>query len=55
MATSSILKQVNIKDKRAGRTFVNALAESKRKKGMKVKMSKPYREITGDSIKELFK
>lgn len=55
MATSSVLRNVNIKGKKSGRTFVNALAESKTKKGKKVKMSRTYREITGNTIKGLFK
>lgn len=55
MATSSILGNVNIKDKKSGRTFVNALAKSKTKNGKKVKMSRTYREITGNTIKGLFK
>lgn len=56
MATSSILKSVNIKKRKSGRTFIDALAKSKKSKGKTVKMSRPCREVVdGKTIKELFK
>lgn len=55
MATSSILKSVNIKGRKSGRTFIDALAKSKKRKSKTVKMSRPHREVTGSTIKELFK
>lgn len=55
MATSSILKSVNIKGRKSGRTFIDALAKSKKRRSKTVKMSRPHREVTDSTIKELFK
>ena len=37
MATSSILKSVNIKGRKSGRTFIDALAKSKKEKAKRLR------------------
>lgn len=54
MATKSILKNVNIKDKRLARTFVRALEKAEDTKYQTVHLSRRCEEITGDKIKEFF-
>mgnify|MGYP005851999179 CR=1 FL=1 len=54
MATKSILKNINIKDKRLARTFVNALSEAESTKYEPSHLSRKCKEITGDKIKEFF-
>lgn len=54
MATRSILKNVNIKDKQFARTFVQALEEAENTKYEPAKLTRECKEITGDKIKEFF-
>lgn len=54
MATKSILKNVNITDKRLARTFVNALEETEGSKYESVQLTRKCKEITGEKIKEFF-
>lgn len=54
MATKSMLKNVNIKDKRFARTFVEALENAGAKKYTPAQLSRECTEITGDKIKEFF-
>lgn len=54
MATKSILKSVDIKDRRLCRQFVKALEYAEKKKSIHVEISKPVREVRGNDIKELF-
>ncbi|MBU3878417.1 hypothetical protein HGO97_021675 [Faecalicatena sp. AGMB00832] len=54
MATKSILKNVNIKDKRLARTFIDALSEAEKTKYDPPKLSRECRELTDDKIKEFF-
>lgn len=54
MATKSILKNVNITDKKLGRAFVNALDSSKAAKDKKIEPKYSCKEITGAKIKEFF-
>lgn len=54
MSTKSILKNINIKDKKLGYALVSALEKSKENRGKEVKLSRICKEITGDSIKNLF-
>lgn len=54
MATKSILKEVNISDKRFARTFVQALDEAENTKYEPAKLTRECKEITGDRIKEFF-
>ena len=55
MATKSILKIVNIRDKKLGRNFVNALEEAQSKKNTEIKLEKDFRNVTQDEIKDLFR
>ncbi|WMC91271.1 hypothetical protein [Kineothrix sp. MB12-C1] len=54
MATKSILKDVNIKDKRLAHTFVESLSQIERVKYKPIKITRECTEITGDKIKEFF-
>ena len=54
MATKSILKNVNITNKRLGRSFVNALDSSKAAKGRDFSLKHSCKEITGKDIKKFF-
>ena len=54
MATKSILKNVNINDKRFAHTFVNALGEAAKTKYKPAQLTRESTEITGDKIKEFF-
>lgn len=54
MATKSILKNINIKDKRLARTFVEALSEAEDTKYTPPKLSRDCKEVTSDKIKEFF-
>lgn len=54
MATKSILKNVNIKDKRLAHTFVEALEQAENTKYKPVQLSKNCKELTGDNIKQFF-
>jgi hypothetical protein len=54
MATKSILKKVNISEKRFARTFVQALDEAENMKYKPAKLTRECKEITGDKIKEFF-
>lgn len=54
MATKSILKNINIKDKRLARTFVEALSGAEDTKYKSVQLSRECKEVTSDKIKEFF-
>jgi len=54
MATKSILKSVDIKDRRLCRQFASALEHAKGKQSISVEMSKPVREVRGKDIKKIF-
>lgn len=54
MATKSILKNIDIKDKNMCRLLVNALENAQEKKSVEVKMSKPVWEVKRDDIKKIF-
>lgn len=55
MATKSILKNVNIKDKRLGRNFVNALEKAQSTENKEIKSEKKFSYVQKDEIKELFR
>ena len=55
MATSSILGNVNIKGRKPSRTFADALENSKKINGKTVQMSRKFREVKGNTIRDLFK
>ena len=54
MATKSILKTVNIKERKMGHALVEALERSQDAKPKNVTLSKPCREAKGSAIRELF-
>lgn len=54
MATKSILKNIDIKQKNLGRSLVVALENASGKTSKDVKLSRTYKDIRGDKIKEIF-
>lgn len=54
MATKSILKNVDIRDKKLGKSLVVALENASGKKSKKVTLSRTYSDVRGDVIKEIF-
>ena len=54
MATKSILKDIDIREKHMGRKLVNALENAKGKQGKEVSFSKACSTIKKGKIKELF-
>lgn len=53
MATKSILKNVDIKDKKLGKQLVIALENASSKKSKQVTLSRTYQDIRGEKIKEV--
>ena len=54
MATKSILKNVNIKNPKLGKSLVVALENASGKKSKDVTLSRTYSDIRGEKIKEIF-
>jgi hypothetical protein len=54
MATKSILKNVDIKEKKLGKSLVVALENAAGKRSKNVTLSRTYSDIRGDKIKEIF-
>lgn len=54
MATRSILKNVDFKERSLSRSFISALENAKHKSSKDVTLSRTYTEVTGDKIKQLF-
>lgn len=54
MATRSILKNVDIRDKKLAKEFINALENSKNKRTKEVVISKTVKTIDASQIKEIF-
>lgn len=54
MATKSILKNVNIKDRKLGKSLVVALEHASGKKAKSVTLSRTYNDVHGEKIKEIF-
>jgi len=54
MATKSITKNIDIKDKTLGKSLVVALENAKGKKAKEVVYSKAYRELHGEEIRKIF-
>lgn len=54
MATKSILKNVDIREKKLGKSLVVALENAAGKKAKEVTLSRTYKEIRGDKINEIF-
>ena len=54
MATKSILKNITIKSKTVGQSFVNALEKAKSSNGKIVTFSKSVKELKHEDISKLF-
>ena len=54
MATKSILKNVDIKEKKLGKSLVVALENAAGKKSRNVTLSRTYSDVHGDKIREIF-
>lgn len=54
MATKSIIKDVNIRDKKLCRTFASAIENASGRRGKDVQLSRSFKEISGEKIRELF-
>lgn len=54
MATKSILKNVDIKEKKLGKSLVVALENAAGKHSKNVTMSRTYSDVRGEKIKEIF-
>lgn len=55
MATKSILKSINIKEKSLGRNFVIALEKAQDKEFKEVKLSRNCSDVKREDIKNLFR
>lgn len=54
MATKSILKDINIRDRHSTRKLIDALEGSKSKKVKEIKMTKTVKDVPKDKIKAIF-
>ena len=54
MATSSIMKSVNVKNKKNVRRLLNALESTTTEKGKKVVISKSVTELSAESVSKIF-
>lgn len=54
MATKSILKNVDIKSPKLGKSLVVALESASGKKAKDVTLSRTYSEVRGEMLKEIF-
>ncbi len=53
MATKSILKNVDIKDKKLGKSLIIALENAAGKQSKEVTLSRRYDDVRGEKIKEI--
>ena len=54
MATKSILKNVDIKDKKFGKALVVALESAAGKHSKDVQLSRTYEDVKGDKLRRVF-
>lgn len=54
MATKSILKNVDIKDKKLGKSLVIALEHAAGKHAKDVQLSRTYEDVRGDKLRRIF-
>lgn len=54
MATKSILKNINIKDKRLAHTFVEALGQAESSRYNSTQITRECKELKGENIKCFF-
>ncbi len=55
MATKSILKNVDIKDKKLGKALIIALENASGKHAKDVTLSRTYEDVKGDRLKSILK
>lgn len=55
MATKSILKSVDIKDKKLGKSLVIALENAAGKHSRDVQLSRTYEDVRGDKLRSILK
>lgn len=53
MATKSILKNVDIKDKKLGKSLVLALENAAEKHSRDVQLSRTYEDVRGDKLRSI--
>lgn len=54
MATKSIMKNIDIHDKKLGKNLIVALENASGKQGKEVQLSRTYSEAKGEQIKKIF-
>jgi hypothetical protein len=54
MATKSILKNVDIKDKKLGKSLIVALENAAGKQAKDVQLSRTYEDVRGEKLKDIF-
>ena len=54
MATKSITKNIDIREKRLAHSFAKAMERSERKNPREIVYSRKLVEVKGDSLKEMF-
>ena len=54
MATKSILKNIDIKNQKLGKSLIIALEKASGKTSKNVELSRMYSDIRGDDIKKVF-
>lgn len=55
MATKSILKCVDIKDKKLGKSLIIALENAADKHSKEVHLSRTYEDVRGEKLRSIFK
>lgn len=55
MATKSILKNVDIKDKKLGKSLVVALENASGKRAKDVQLSRTYEDVRGEKLRDILK
>lgn len=54
MATKSFTKNIDIRDKKLGKSLVSALENASNKKSKDVSLSRTYSEASNDTIRKIF-
>lgn len=54
MATKSILKNVDIKDEKLGKSLIIALEHASEKSSKEVTLSRTHKDVHGENIKKIF-
>lgn len=54
MATKSILKSVDIKDKKLSKSLVVALENASGKRSKNVQLSRTYEDVRGEKLRSIF-